>query len=64
MAKNYCDVSLFPVVSTAFQRFSIVRTLPPPFTKGGEGLGGGIDFLIFGNKGGDKKFFLEREGLD
>ena len=30
----------------------------PPFTKGG------IDFLKFGNKGGDEVFFLEREGLD
>ena len=25
---------------------------------------GGIGFLKFGNKGGDKIFFLEREGLD
>ena len=31
---------------------------PPPFTKGG------IDFLKFGNEGGDEIFFLEREGLD
>ena len=29
-----------------------------PFTKGW------IDFLKFGDKGGDKIFFLEREGLD
>ena len=34
----------------------IVRT--PPFTRGG------IDILRFGNKGGGKIFFLEREGLD
>ena len=27
-------------------------------------LKGGIDFLKFGNKGGDEIFFLEREGLD
>ena len=27
-------------------------------------IGGGIDFLKFRNKGGDKIFFLEREGLD
>ena len=26
--------------------------------------GGVIDFLKFGNKGGDEIFFLEREGLD
>ena len=37
----------------------IVQTPPPPhLTKGG------IDFLKFGNKGGDEIFFLEREGLD
>ena len=40
----------------------IVRTSPPPFTKGEEGEG--IDFLKFGNKGEDKIFFLDREGLD
>ena len=34
----------------------IVRT--PPLQ------GGGIDILRFGNKGGGKIFFLEREGLD
>ena len=35
---------------------------PPrfPFTKAG----GGIDLLKFGNKLGNKIFFLEREGLD
>ena len=31
----------------------------PPFSKEG-----GIDFLKFGNKGGDKIFFLERKGLN
>ena len=34
---------------------------------GGGGAGGGgrgrIDFLKFGKKGGDKMFFLEREGI-
>ena len=39
-----------------FDSGSIVRT--PHFIKGG----GGIDFLKFGNKGGDEIFFLEREG--
>ena len=37
----------------------IVQTLPPPaFIKGG------IDFLKFGNNGGDEIFVLEREELD
>ena len=34
---------------------------PPPLTKWG---GGGVDFLKFGNEGGDEIFFLEKEGLD
>ena len=38
----------------------IIVRRSPRFTKGG----GGIDFLIFGNKGGDKIFFVDREGLD
>ena len=33
------------------------RSSNSPFTKGGWG----VDFLKFGNKGGDKIFFLERE---
>ena len=37
----------------------IVRPLPPP-----PFLYRGIEFLKFGNKGGDKRFFLEREGLE
>ena len=37
-------------------------TPPPSFIKG-VGVAG-IDFLKFGNKSGDEKFFLEREGLD
>ena len=32
----------------------------PPFIKGGRG----IDFLKFGNKGGDEIIFLETQGLD
>ena len=39
-----------------------VRTHPPPSHPPLQR--GGIDFLKFGNKGGDKTFFLEREGLD
>ena len=36
----------------------VVRTPPPvSFTKGG------TDFLRFGNNGGDKIFFLEKEGF-
>ena len=38
----------------------IVWTPPPPLLY----KGGGIDFLKFGIKGGDKIFFLEREELD
>ena len=36
----------------------IVRP-PPPFF-----LYRGIEFLKFGNKGGDNRFFLQREGLE
>ena len=40
-----------------------IHSLNPPFPPLYKG-GGGIDFLKFSNKGGDKIFFLEREGLD
>ena len=41
---------------TRWSLFVIVQT--PPLQKGG------IDFLKFGNKGGDEIFFLEREELN
>ena len=37
----------------------IVRPPPPPLF-----LYRGIEFLKFGNKGGDNRFFLQREGLE
>ena len=44
----------------SLQENNLHSLTPPPLHKGG----GGINFLKFGNKGGDEIFFLEREGLD
>ena len=43
--------------TTLFDWMTLYSLNPPPLQRGG------IEFLKFGNKGGDEIFFLEREGL-
>ena len=50
----------FEFVTCGFEIVTCAWFDPPPLQRGR----GGIDFLKFGDKGGDEIFFLEREGLD